>query len=69
MADKYEDLKNLVAPLKQAGERVGLRINTDKTKIMSIAREHQDNNQPSINICGMDIEIVEDFKYLGRLPP
>ena len=35
MAESEEELKSLLMKLKQEGEKVGLKLNTQKTKIMS----------------------------------
>ena len=35
MAESEEELKSLLMKLKQEGEKVGLKLNTRKTKIMS----------------------------------
>ena len=35
MAESEEDLKSLLMKLKEEGEKVGLKLNTQKTKIMS----------------------------------
>ena len=35
MADSEEELKSLLMRLKEESERTGLRLNTEKTKIMA----------------------------------
>ena len=52
MAESEEELKNLVMKVKEGSEKVGLKLNIQKTKIMA--------SSPNIS-WHMDVETVSDF--------
>ena len=58
MADSEEELKSLLMKVKEDSEKVGLRLNIQKTKIMA--------SSPIISwqIDGGKVETVTDFIYL-----
>ena len=56
MAEREEKLKNLLMKVKQESEKVGLKLNIQKTKIMTCGPI------TSWQICG---ETVTDFIFLG----
>ena len=59
MAESEEDLKSLLMKVKEESEKVGLKLNIQKTKIMASG---------SINSWEIDretVETVSDFIYLG----
>ena len=59
MAESEEELKSLLMKVKEESEKVGLRLNIQKTKIMAscpITSWHND---------GETVEIVSDFIFLG----
>ena len=60
MAEREEELKTLLLKVKEESEKVGLKLNIQKTKIMAYG--------PIISwqIDGETMEIVRDF-YLGGL--
>ena len=60
MAKREEELKTLLMKVKEESEKVGLKLNIQKTKIMAYG--------PIISwqIDGETMEIVRDF-YLGGL--
>jgi len=60
MAEREEELKTLLLKVKEQSEKVGLKLNIQKTKIMAYG--------PIISwqIDGETMEIVRDF-YLGGL--
>ena len=58
MADSEEELKSLLMKLKEESEKVGLKLNIQKTKIMA--------SGPIIS-WEIDGEIVSDFIFLGSL--
>ena len=59
MAESKEELKHLLMKMKEEKEKVGLKLNIQKTKIMSL--------EPIISweIDGETMEIVTDFIFLG----
>ena len=54
MAESKEELKNLLRKVKEESEKVGLKLNIQKTKIMASG---------PINSWQIQWEIVEDFIF------
>ena len=61
MAESEEELKSLVMKVKKESEKVGLKLNIQKTKIMA------SGPIPSWQIDGETMETVTDFIFLGSL--
>ena len=59
MAESEEELKSLLMKVKEESEKVGLKLNIQKTKIMS------SSPITSWQIAGETVEIVTDFVFLG----
>ena len=59
MAESEEELKSLLMKLKEESEKVGLKHNIQKTKIMA------SSPITSWQIDGETVEIVTDFIFLG----
>ena len=59
MADNEEELKSLLMKVKEEGEKVGLKLNIHKTKIMA------SGPITSWQIDGETMETVSDFIFLG----
>ena len=59
MADSEEELKSLLMKVKEESEKVGLRLNIQKTKIMA------SGPLTSWLIDGETVETVADFIFLG----
>ena len=59
MAVSEEELKNLLMKVKEESEKVDLRLNIQKTKIMT------SNPITSWQIDEETVEIVKDFIFLG----
>ena len=59
MADSEEELKSLLMKVKLESEKVGLKLNIQKTKIMS------SGPITSWQIDGETVETVSDFIFLG----
>ena len=59
MAESEEELKSLLMKVKEESEKVGLKLNIQKTKIMA--------SSPIISwqIDGETVETVADFIFLG----
>ena len=59
MAESEEELKSLLMRMKEESEKVGLKLNIQKTKIMA--------SRPitSWEIDGETVETVSDFIFLG----
>ena len=56
MAESEEELKSLLMKVKQESEKVGLKLNIQKTKIMASG---------PITSWEIDGETVSDFNFLG----
>ena len=59
MAENEEKLKNLLMKVKEESEKVGLKFNIQKTKIMA------SGPIPSCQIDGETVETESDFIILG----
>ena len=59
MAESKEELKNLLMKVKEESEKVGLKLNKQKTKIMA------SSPITSWQIDGETVETVADFIFLG----
>ena len=59
MAESEEELKSLLMKVKEESEKAGLKLNIQKTKIMT--------SSPNISwqIDGVTMEKVTDFIFLG----
>ena len=63
MAESQEELKSLLMKVKEESEKVGLKLNIQKTKIMA------SSPITSWQIDGVTMEIVIDFIFLGSKIP
>ena len=59
MAKSEEEVKNLLMKVKEESEKVGLKLNIQKTKITA------SGSIPSWQIDGETMETVADFIFLG----
>ena len=59
MAESEEELKNLLMKVKEESEKVGLKLNIQKTKIMALGPI------TSWQIAGEKVGIVTDIIFLG----
>ena len=59
MAESEEELKSLLKKVKEESEKVGLKLNIQKTKIMASGPIN------SWQIHGEIVETVADFIFLG----
>ena len=59
MAESEEELKSLLVKVKEESEKVGLKFNIQKTKIMA------PDPITSWEIDGETVETVSDFIFLG----
>ena len=59
MAESEEELKNLLMKVKEESEKVGLKLNIQKTKIMA------PSPITSWEIDRKTVETVSDFMFLG----
>ena len=59
MAESEEELKSLLMKVKEKSEKVGLKLNSQKTKIMA------SGPITSWQIHGETVETVADFIFLG----
>ena len=59
MAENEEELESVLMKVKEESEKVGLKLNSQKTKIMASCPI------TSWEIDGETVEIVSDFNFLG----
>ena len=59
MAESEEELKGLLMKVKEQSEKVGLKLNIQKTKIMA------SSPITSWEIVGETVETVSEFIFLG----
>ena len=59
MAESEEELKSLLLNVKEESEKVGLKLNIQKTKIMA------SGPITSLQVDGETVETVSDFIFLG----
>ena len=59
MAESEEELKSLLMKMKEGSEKVGLKINIQKTEIMA------SGSITSWQIDGETVDTVTDFIFLG----
>ena len=59
MSESEEELKSLLMKIKEESEKVGLKLNIQKTKIITFGPI------TSWQIDGETVEIVADFIFLG----
>ena len=59
MPESEEELKTLLMKVKEESEKIGLKVNIQKTKIMA------SGPSTSWQIVGETVEIVADFIFLG----
>jgi hypothetical protein len=52
-----------------ATKKIGLEVNSDKTKYMVMFRDRNTGRDDSVKIDNSSIERVEEFKYLGTTLP
>ena len=56
MSESEEELKSLLMTVKEESEKAGIKLNTEKTKIMAVTL---------ITSWQIAMEIVTDFTFLG----
>ena len=59
MAEREEELKNLLIKVKEESEKAGLKLNIQETKILAISPN------TSRHIDGETVETVADFWWRG----
>ena len=59
MAESQQELKSLSMKVKEESEKAGLKLNTQKTKIMA------SSPITSWQIDGEKVETIADFNFLG----
>ncbi|XP_072943439.1 uncharacterized protein [Epargyreus clarus] len=63
MAESLEDLNTMLNDLCGASQRVGLKMNMDKTKIMSNVHV----TPMPVVVDGVTLELVDEYVYLGQI--
>ena len=64
IAGSLKELQDLVDRVRLESEKVGLFLNTKKTKVMKV---QQNSSDGGIAIDGETVETVTKFKYLGAI--
>ena len=64
VTETMEDLQRITTNIDLQSKRFGLNINTEKTKVMSIGKEHE---EVKITVGGNQLEQVPEFVYLGAV--
>ncbi|XP_072931484.1 uncharacterized protein [Epargyreus clarus] len=62
LADSLRDLSKMLGDLNSASQRVGLKMNMDKTKIMSNVHV----TPVPVVVDGTPLEVVDEYNYLGQ---
>jgi len=62
IAESPTELQDLTDKVDQSSNRLGLKINKQKTKSLAIWKEHEDLQ---IMLTGEQLEQVSEFVYLG----
>ena len=63
IASKHQDIQRKTANLKHNAERIGLKINARKTKIMRFNTRVEER----VRLCEELLEDVDQFTYLGGI--
>jgi hypothetical protein len=63
IAESLIRILELTEALSEESEKLGLKINTKKTKIMKITKRKEE--EKNVKMRGMEIEIVNSFTFLG----
>ncbi|CAG9114637.1 unnamed protein product [Plutella xylostella] len=63
MAETLEELGEMLTDLNDASKQVGLKMNMDKTNVMS--NEHVSSSP--VTVGGVTIEVVDQYPYLGQV--
>ena len=65
IADNMNDLQSLLNTVGRHSQRMGININTKKTKLQIITRNPEDFRNAKLTYNNEDIERVKKFNYLG----
>ncbi|CAH8834294.1 unnamed protein product [Trichobilharzia szidati] len=67
MSHKIEDLQAKTDKLVEEAAKTGLQVNIDKTEVMKITNQQQQQHPVPITINGRDLKEVTSFTYLGSI--
>ena len=59
--------EHLVNKVQKAGERLGMKLNVNKTKVMIMNAEDKENIIVNIRVDDVKLEQVKRFLYLGQM--
>ena len=65
IAGSMKELETLVTNVNLASEQAGLKLNSQKTKVMKVTGDQETIEMRDLVINGENIETVENFIYLG----
>ena len=63
MGESFEGRDRQMQSFRNAGKRIGLEVNENKTKVMKVSRGRREVGQ--VPPGGCMVEVVDTFKYLG----
>ena len=63
MAESEEELKNLLMKVKEESEKVGLKLNIQKMKIMADKWGHNGNSENSFSWAPKSLQMVTDCSH------
>ena len=63
MSDRLQNTEQMVQDLQSKSLKVGLKINIERTKVMTNNKIQQNNN---IRLKGEQIEFAENYVYLSQ---
>jgi site-specific DNA-adenine methylase len=66
LGDNIETIKENTQTLIDASKEIGLEVNREKTKYMSLYRHQNASQNHDIKIYNREFENVAQFRYLGR---
>ena len=65
IADTIEDLQQMIDRLNRTSNKYGLKVNSNKTKLMIISRRKVPYTHAQLLVDGVALERVSCYKYLG----
>jgi hypothetical protein len=65
VGENVNTVKKNTEALLDAGKKVGLEVNPEKTKYMLMSRYQKAGQKHSIKIANRSFEDIAEFKYLG----
>ncbi|PSN53151.1 putative uncharacterized transposon-derived protein F52C9.6 [Blattella germanica] len=67
MARTKRDLAKTLQNLQESTKEIGLQVNMEKTKMLIQTRRNNPNNNNTQQFDQIEINVVQDFTYLGTM--